>query len=199
MNKSSFKWLGIFLFLLGVFFLVNSKINFTGSVIGFSGISLTFSFVLGIVLMIGGISLLINIEALEKLASNIATYPKLKEDLFKEELNKKVESGEWIELKIERARDTTNPEKYAQATAIYKYWGPKDYKGLSTSQLYKLYRQGEVGKTHEMIRGSKVYKEDGRLSKGTISIPPEGSRVLHRHWEVKEMSKYRNKNKRRDS
>lgn len=105
--------------------------------------------------------------------------------------NEKVLSGEWVELKTLSVGSTTNPEVYPQATSLCRYWGKEKYKLCSGKQLYKLYNQGIIGKTHEMIRGSDKYKPISVLSDGEVSIPFI-RRVLHRHWEIGRMHKREN-------
>ena len=103
------------------------------------------------------------------------------------EANKKVSSGEWVYLNYLSVRDTNDHKVWPDATSLCRYWGPEKYKDLSKKQLGKLYEKGEIGKTHELVRGSDKYMRGGKLSEGTLSLPPVGSHVLHRHWEVAEM------------
>ena len=107
------------------------------------------------------------------------------------ESNRRAESGEWIELRIITVRDAKNQDWFPHGTSLCRYWGPMKYDGSSNNKLLKLYKDGEIGKTHEIVRGSEIYRIGGRLSEGTVSIPPIGSRVLHRHWEILQMYNYK--------
>jgi hypothetical protein len=112
------------------------------------------------------------------------------------EANKNVHSGYWIELDAFRQRAADNQENYPDSTSLARYWGPKEYQGLSRRQLDLAYKTGTIGKTHELIRGSDLYpKKDLRTRKladvKSVSIPQSGARVLHRHWEINQMHDYR--------
>ena len=63
--------------------------------------------------------------------------------------------------------------------------------GKWVERMENLYKEGKIGKTHEILIGSNKYKIGGRLSEGTVSVPPKASRVQHRHWEIAQMYKYR--------
>jgi hypothetical protein len=58
MKKKHFRFLSLAFFLVGIFFLLNSKIDITGAVVGVSNISSGISSILGLVFIIGGLSLL---------------------------------------------------------------------------------------------------------------------------------------------
>jgi len=193
--------LGIFLIFIGLFIILTGKI-ITGAVIGFSSQNLLSWF--GILIIFLGI--FIFSTTLEKIVSKkVLTKANLPEsvleavkngvgvnnalDIFNES-NEKVESGKWIELKTFRVRDTNDPAKYPDSTSLCRYWGPKEYKDYSGRKLDELYKKGEIGKTHEVVRGSDIYSRGGSLKKGNISIPPKASRVLHRHWEIEQMYDY---------
>lgn len=186
MNKK--KWFGILLIVCSlVIAILNNTI--TGAVIGnttknyLSLISLGMFFI-GILLFLT--------KDLEKSIQEAIERGVPQEDakrIFKES-NEKVGEGSWVELDTFRIRDTNNPETYPQATSLFRYWGPEKFKGISRSKLNNLYKQGKIGKTHELARGSEKYKIGGSEFKGTISKPPKGSRVLHRHWEISQMYDY---------
>lgn len=55
--------------------------------------------------------------------------------------------------------------------------------------LEKLYDSGEIGKTHEVTRGSEEYTNE------RLSFPQSGSGVYHRHWELADMHYKRKKRK----
>ena len=55
MNKKNLRFLSLAFFVLGVFFLLNSKIDITGAVIGLPDISSGFSSILGIAFIVGSI------------------------------------------------------------------------------------------------------------------------------------------------
>ena len=59
MNKKHLRFLSLAFFVLGVFFLLNSKIDITGAVIGLPDISSGFSSILGIALIVGGVLLFV--------------------------------------------------------------------------------------------------------------------------------------------
>jgi Txe/YoeB family toxin of Txe-Axe toxin-antitoxin module len=59
MNKKHLRFLSLAFFVLGVFFLLNSKIDITGAVIGLPDISSGFSSILGIAFIIGGFLLFV--------------------------------------------------------------------------------------------------------------------------------------------
>ncbi len=142
--------------------------------------------------------------------------------------NKKVESGEWVEIYEEHPRYATN--KYLpQSTMITRYWGPKNIieeeiikkrKAVTSNQLESLCEEkGLIGKTHELVLGSKEYGDIAYESKGEYkqykktnngwrrkefekkipetepegAHPPPGSHVFHRHWELKDMHAGRKK------
>lgn len=112
-----------------------------------------------------------------------------------QEANENVSSGYWIELDAFRERAAENQEEYPDATSIARYWGSKEYEGLSRRKLDDAYKRGEIGKTHELIRGSDIYpKRDLKTKKlvniKPVSIPKSGARVLHRHWEITQMHNY---------
>jgi hypothetical protein len=67
MNKKHLRFLSLAFFVLGVFFLLNSKIDITGAVIGLHGISSGFSSILGIAFIVGSIILLVVNKKLEDL------------------------------------------------------------------------------------------------------------------------------------
>ena len=128
--------------------------------------------------------------------------------------NKKAESGEWLDLYHQESRYGKS-EYHPHSTSLVRFWGPAKYlegkERLSRSQAERLFEKGLIGKTHELVRGSRDYgnnyeKVEGRwrkkLHEGRIpesspggAYPPIGSRVLHRHWEIEQM--YRHK-KRKD-
>jgi hypothetical protein len=109
-----------------------------------------------------------------------------------EESNKRVASGEWVEL----AKDAESLHKaydprYKGGTSFVRYWGAEKHKKEPKTELEykkylkelrKLYDAGEIGKTHEVARGSSKYAND-------ISFPEPGSRILHRDWEIEHMYK----------
>jgi hypothetical protein len=106
---------------------------------------------------------------------------------FKDYVNRKVETGEWVELRTFTVRSAEDQEKYPQGTSLCRYWGPASYKRSSIRQLDNLYKRGKIGKIHEILRGSDKYQRGGALSKGNLSLPYAGAGVLHRHWEIKQM------------
>lgn len=170
-----------------------SNVIITGAVIGYS---LSLSFIAILTLIAGIIMMLADKEDESELEESVKEALKrgISEADAKNlisELNKKVEVGKWVELRAFRVRATSNPEQYPHATSICRYWGPKEYENLPNVKLDNLYKKGEIGKTHELMRGSDKYKEGGSLVKATVSMPQKGSRVLHRHWELAEMYKYR--------
>lgn len=123
------------------------------------------------------------------------------------ESNRKVESGEWVELyKVEPRYGKS--EYHPQSTSIIRYWGPKnlleDKEQISRKQAEKFFSKGIVGKTHELVGGSGIFKQryikrGGRHYREIdASIRPSypcARRVLHRHWEIGEMYKYQRKRK----
>jgi hypothetical protein len=68
------------------------------------------------------------------------------------ECNKKINSGEWVELGIIGVGSTKNPKKFPHSTTIYRYWGPPEYLQKTSSALKRLYKKGKIGKTHELVR-----------------------------------------------
>jgi len=204
MNKKNFMILSLISFLAGLFFVITSKIGVTANVIGVSfsktlndGIGISLLFVSIILLFVGGLEKRIKNEDPESIikAGLDKDYgPVSREDAYKiyNESNQRVESGEWIELGVERVRSSTNPN-YPHETSLCRCWGPAEYLGSSKKHLENLFKKGKIGKTHELVLGSEKYKPDGSLHEGTVSIPPLGSRVSHRHWEIAQMYRYRKK------
>ncbi|MBS3091300.1 hypothetical protein J4217_02540 [Candidatus Pacearchaeota archaeon] len=197
MKRRGLGILSLAYFIVGMFFLL-SGFQITGFAISESiGISRGFSFYFGILFLTISFLIFTNSRkylpesVLEAIARGVPENDALR---IHDECNAKVGSGEWVDLMEVNVRDAHNV--YApQATSIVRYWGPKELKGASRTQLLKLYDGGKIGKTHEILRGAATYKQEGRLSEGTMSMPPHGSRVFHRHWEIAEMYKYRQKEK----
>lgn len=200
------RWLGIFLILVGLF--LNFGAGITGAVIGVGSGSVR---VFGIISLVVGLGLVfMGREAESDLEYSIKEAIKVGVPLseakrIKKEADEKVKSGEWIELSKETVTTTDNPEEFPEGTSLCRYWGPREYSNSSKSRIKNLYKDGEVGKTHEVPRGSDEYKfyeykkEGGKYVKKIIpkesgrrkaSIPPVGSRVLHRHWEIGKMYDY---------
>jgi len=184
--------LGLIFLIISVIFSF-SNLTLTGNVISFNYSSYfslisILSFIFGVILVVTAK----NLEESIKEAIKEGVPPLKAEEIF-ENANKKVESGEWVELRAFRVRDTSDQEKYPGATSLCRYWGPKEYKELSNAQLDRLYREGKIGKTHEVVRGSDKYKIGGSLEKKNLSMPYPGSRVLHRHWEIAQMYRYKKK------
>lgn len=184
--------------------MVNSFPAYTGYII-FDSIRNGHGYFLGVVFFISGL-LMVVVERIREgdLVASVeeATekgVPREEAMIIYRESNKKVESGEWVELRVFTVRSTERPEKYPHATSLVRYWGPEKYKGLSGKKLDKLYNEGEIGKTHELVRGSDIYREEGSLAKGTLSMPPLGSRVLHRHWEIEQMYRKRKKEEKKEA
>lgn len=188
--------IGTLSLLIGVFLVLDSSSGITGHIISEQtgrGIGSVF----GLAFIIGGL-LLFFIEGREKSGLEYSVGEAVLQGVPEEEArrilkesNEKVNSGKWVELSTFRVRDTANPEKFPEGTSLCRYWGPSNYKELSGKQLDKLYKKGEIGKTHEVDRGSESYALGGSLIKGTVSIPPKGSRILHRHWEIAQMDEYK--------
>lgn len=127
------------------------------------------------------------------------------------EANRKAEGGEWVELYHQEPRYGLS-EYHPHATSIVRFWGPSAYlegkHQLSRSKAESLFEKGLVGKTHELVRGSRDYgakpyekisgkwqrkPQEGRIPEISPggAYPPAGSRALHRHWEIEQM--YRHK------
>lgn len=183
--------LGIALIFIGIFIIATARV-LTGAVVGtkpenFLGWLGIWVFIVGIILIF---------MAKKRLEESIREaikegVPLTEAEKIFNETNKKVERGEWVELRAFRVRDTAEPKTYTHGTSLCRYWGPPEYKTLSGRKLDDLYKQGKIGKTHEVVRGSDKYKIGGSLAKGTISMPPKGARVLHRHWKIAQMYDYK--------
>ncbi len=202
------KGLGFVLVFLGIFVIIIQPFSITGAVIDVSSSVSKIWFGIGIVLVIGGGLLVAWGREEGGLATLVGKEPEIKElpysltSALKEgiseseakelllELNKKAESGEWIVLKQFTVAPAKSP-RYSHGTSSYSYWGPEEYKGLSGKKLEGLYNQGKIGKTHEIVRGSDVYDMKNKRA----SIPPKGSRVLHRHWEIGQVYRKRREGK----
>lgn len=205
-----FKFIGIVLMWLGAVILLNAFLGTTGMAI-LSGDFLKssgffdFGFVIGVAFVVGGFVLFVvaektrasekesDLEESIKEAIESQGIPKDEAKELFDELNKKVESGEWVELKKITVRNTNRDKKddWGYGTSLCRYWGPAKYKGSSGKALDRYYDRGEIGKTHEVVRGSDKWKEHGRYSRGEVSLPGPGSRVLHRHWEISQIYKKR--------
>lgn len=111
------------------------------------------------------------------------------------EVNDLVESGKWVELYVLEPR-YGKEETYPYSSSIIRFWGPEGLlegkKYITRSKAQRLFEEGKMGKTHELVRGSEIYLKD---KSERPSPPPEGSRVLHRHWEIYDMWRYREKQK----
>jgi len=187
--------------LIGLASILNSLSGITGFAIA-EDVGTTPSFIFGLILFLGGLGLFIprgrmmeegELERSIREAVDGGVPLKEAKKIF-DESNRKVESGEWIELGKITVTSTSNPARHHYATSLCRYWGPSKYLGSNNSRLDKLYEAGEVGKTHELVVGSDKYKLGGRLSTGTLSLPEKGSAVEERHWEIKEA--YHHKSKR---
>ena len=66
MKKKHFRFLSLAFFLIGIFFLLNSKTDITGAVVGVSNISSGFSSIFGIVFLIGSVVMFVGGENLEE-------------------------------------------------------------------------------------------------------------------------------------
>ncbi len=189
---------GGILFLAGIGFITISQSGITGFVIVEQLGERTGSTVgLGLI-AIGAMLLLVRTGEESDLEQSVKEavahgVPKTEAIQLLHEVNDKVQSGDWVELRTITVRDTTHKphEEWGYGTSLCRYWGPTQYSGVSGKQLEKLYDQGKIGKTHEVVRGSNVYHIGGKLSEGTLSLPPAGSKVLHRHWEIEQMYKRR--------
>jgi len=156
-------------------------------------------------------------KSLEYSVSDVLKNPKFRGITKKEakeifnESNKKVESGEWIPLEKITVTGTNDPGSFPDGTSFARYWGPGGYLGKSKKFLQKEYKAGKIGKTHEIVRGSEKYKTHTYKKIGNkyfkkwnppekreASLPPEGSRVLHRHWEIGQMWDYKNNPRKRN-
>jgi hypothetical protein len=205
--------LGIGLIFIGLYLILIGKM-FTGAVIGFNARS-SISMV-GILVVIAGGILVLSAKTLEKkveiprFGSNdddliyqapSSIHPYTQEEIPLEELesirdnaNRRVESGEWIELDAFRIVVSKNQENYPHSTSVMRYWGPEFYKGSSRKKLDDLYKSGKLGKTHELVVGSDIYPRKNLKTKefeeGPVSLPKEGRSVLHRHWELEQMHDY---------
>lgn len=201
MRKEAVRGFGIALVIGGIVLLLFNSFGITGFVV-VEDISRVVKSITGFVLVVGGVILLIfNREesGLEESVKDAVKkgVPHNNAISLIRESNKKVETGEWVEIGIENVTTTVHnqPEDkemnhpFYQGTSLCRYWGSKEYKGCSRSKLYKLYDEGKIGKTHEIVRGSDVYPLTGKGSErqGTLSRPGPGSRVLHRHWEIEQM------------
>ncbi len=110
MGKRHFRFLSLVFFILGIFFLLNSKIDITGAIIGISDISSTFSSTLGIILIIISVGLFFWLENLEekvKVEPSWRKYPMNKDsiiqDVEQEYLNSKEEYDRTpVQERIER-------------------------------------------------------------------------------------------------
>jgi len=196
MGKRMFRILGIISLVIGALFLLNSFSGITGFVI-VEEVGRNVSGVLGLIfVLVGMVLMLADREGESELEISIKEAVKQgvpreeAKNLF-DDAKRKIESGKWVELKVFRVRATANQETYPYGTSLCRYWGPEEYKGLSQTKLDNLYKEGKIGKTHEILIGSNKYKIGGRLSEGTVSVPPRASRVQHRHWEIAQMYKYR--------
>lgn len=166
---------GIAFFLVGGIFLLSafSIGSITGNAIldGVNeGISLGFGFLLvivGITLFVAGLERKIPQSVEEAVRDKGVPF----DDAMSiwEESNRKVSSGEWVELRHDNlvpTRDNRvrkkNPNRvrggFAEGTSLVRFWGPSEYTEKSREGLEKAYRRGEIGKTHEVVRGSDVYK-----------------------------------------
>ena len=75
-----------------------------------------------------------------------------------DDANRKVESGEWVEVYKEKPRYAKN-EKYSKemATSLIQYFGPKEYQGkISKKKANTLMSKGILGKLHSVFVPSKT-------------------------------------------
>lgn len=202
--------LGIVFLVLGIIFLLNPFSGITGFVI-FESITKNASSILGLTFFIVGLLLILigraekesELEESIKEAVEQGVPEKEAKELF-EEVNRKVESGEWIELYHEEPR---YGRAYPYSTSVIRYFGPKSYLkegqiSISRSKAERMFEKGIIGKAHEVVRGSDLYKMH-YIKKGKkyarepdTSIRPSypfTARILHRDWEIAEM--YRKKKK----
>ncbi len=194
-SKKVFRAFGLLSLFMGIILLFNGFSGLTGFAV-FEGIGRTASSILGLVFVILGAILALTVKRSESVLEAILDgVPAEDAERIYDESNKKASSGKWVPLMRVNAVSTSNPETYPQATSSCIYWGPREYIGCSRSALNRLYKASKVGKTHELSRGSDRYKQGGSLTEGTVSEAPTGARVLHRHWEIKEMYKYERENK----
>ena len=212
MPKKLIFYICLFLFILGIFFILNAQVGITGAVIGASfspirssAIGFSLIFIASIIFFLESSELDSDLE--KKIDENkktviVNSIKNILKERIKEEYNKKVENGEWVELKAYRIAKADNQYNYPGGTSLCRYWGPKEYKGKSKTQLEKLFKKGDIGKTHEIVRGSDNYDirsiGAGSSKKNIINMPKEGSNVLHRHWEINQTIEYivRDKQKR---
>jgi len=91
MKKKYFRFLSLAFFLVGIFFLINSKIDITGAVVGVSNISSWISSIFGIVFILVSMMLFVSGKSLEERVENVSG-KKLKSS--REILNERLNEGE---------------------------------------------------------------------------------------------------------
>tara|TARA_B100000315_G_scaffold29047_1_gene24721 strand:- start:624 stop:1511 length:888 start_codon:yes stop_codon:yes gene_type:complete len=85
MKKKHFRFLSLAFFLVGIFFLLNSKTDITGAVVGVSNISSGISSIFGIVFILVSAMLFVGGESLEERVESAASYERLKKSLRRRE------------------------------------------------------------------------------------------------------------------
>ncbi len=89
MKKKYFRFLSLAFFLVGIFFLLNSKTDITGAVVGISNSASGISSIFGIVFILVSAMLFVGGESLEERAESVASYER-----FKKSLRRREEYGE---------------------------------------------------------------------------------------------------------
>lgn len=123
MKKKHFRFLSLVFFLLGIFFLLNSKTDITGAVIGISNMYSGFSSIFGIVFILLSAMLFINGESLEK---------KL------EKVGEIVEEYSWIPYQItpdSEPIDKRIDKKTKKSTGLGYLNEPKDFPGYQNTLI----------------------------------------------------------------
>ena len=100
MKKKHFRFLSLAFFLIGIFFLLNSKTDITGAVVGVSNISSGFSSILGIAFILVSIILFVGGESLDDIIYESHALDRMKErKLFPIVVKDVIENGEHYRLK----------------------------------------------------------------------------------------------------
>ena len=162
MKKKHFRFLSLFFFLLGIFFLLNSKTDIAGAVIGISTISPMFSSLFGIVSLLVSAVLFVSEKSLEERVMKTRYEPRLSP-----ELRVYLESKGKLQEFLNDYRQMCNNFKPAKIYIPEKERKPKKYEELSDSEKEELEKLGKgyAFALHQLLEaGLKLDKENNNYA-----------------------------------
>lgn len=162
MKIKHFRFLSLFFFFLGIFFLLNSKTDIIGAVIGISTIPSIASSLFGLVFLLVSAILFVSGKSLEERVMKVKYEPQLSP-----ELRTYLESKGKLQEFLNDYRQMCNNFKPAKIYIPEKERNPKKYEELSDSEKEELEKLGKgyAFALHQLLEaGLKLAKENNNYA-----------------------------------